>query len=117
MPGVVAIKDATGSMDTASEVSALPACAGLAQLSGDDALTVPFMSLGERGGGAPPAHARPTPSSSPPSSLLPLPLHPGCTGVVSVASNVAPERVVAMVAAALAGAAPKRAKRRGGDGV
>jgi 4-hydroxy-tetrahydrodipicolinate synthase len=49
VPWVFAIKDATGGLDTASEVSAL---CDITQLSGDDALTVPFMSLGEAGGSA-----------------------------------------------------------------
>ncbi len=44
VPWVFAIKDATGGLDTASEVSTL---CDIIQLSGDDTLTIPFMSLGE----------------------------------------------------------------------
>lgn len=46
---IVAIKEATGSMDTASEIAALTSRRELAILSGDDSLTLPLMALG--GGG------------------------------------------------------------------
>lgn len=46
MPGIIAMKDASGGMDTFNEVSQL--CA-LPHLSGDDSLTLPFMALGARG--------------------------------------------------------------------
>ena len=65
-PEVCAIKEATGSLDIASEISAL---CDIDILSGDDSLTIPLMSI-------------------------------GATGVVSVLSNWAPEKVVEMVAAA-----------------
>jgi 4-hydroxy-tetrahydrodipicolinate synthase len=43
---IVAIKEATGSMDMASEIAAL---CDITILSGDDSLTVPLMSLGAKG--------------------------------------------------------------------
>jgi 4-hydroxy-tetrahydrodipicolinate synthase len=43
-PNVRAIKEATGSLDSASEICAR--CPGLALLSGDDSLTLPFASVG-----------------------------------------------------------------------
>lgn len=61
VPGIVAIKDATGGLDTASDVSI--AAPGLTQLSGDDGLTVPFMSIGE--GAATCAEARAAPAPPP----------------------------------------------------
>ncbi len=45
-PNIVAIKEATGSMDIATEISAL---CDLTILSGDDSLTLPLMSLGAKG--------------------------------------------------------------------
>ncbi len=45
-PTVVAIKEATGLMDQASQIAAL---CDLTLLSGDDSLTLPLMSLGARG--------------------------------------------------------------------
>lgn len=70
-PNIVAIKEAGGSVERVSQLrAALPAAFEI--LSGDDSLTVPFMSV-------------------------------GACGVVSVASNVAPARVAALVNAALAG--------------
>lgn len=69
-PGVVAIKEAAGSVDRASAV--LNRCPNLTVLSGDDSLTLPMMSVGGR-------------------------------GVISVATNVAPEPVCRMVHAALEG--------------
>ena len=68
-PNVVAIKEATGSMDIASEIASL---CGITILSGDDSLTVPLMSVGGK-------------------------------GVISVLSNLVPDRVKAMVDAASAG--------------
>lgn len=56
---IVAIKEATGSLDLASDISA---STDLAILSGDDALTLPLMSIGGR-------------------------------GVISVASNIIPDRM------------------------
>jgi len=68
---VVAIKEAGGSVERVSMLrSALPS--NFEILSGDDSLTVPFMSV-------------------------------GAVGVVSVASNLVPERVSGMVQAALEG--------------
>lgn len=46
LPAIVAIKEATGSLDQASQVIALT---GLTLLSGDDSLTVPLMSIGGSG--------------------------------------------------------------------
>ena len=66
---VVAVKEASGSLDAVSDIAA--AC-DIAILSGDDALTVPMMSLGAR-------------------------------GVVSVASNLRPAAMVALVDAAARG--------------
>ena len=78
-PNIVAVKEATGSLDMASEVAARCGDA-LTILSGDDSLTLPLMSVGGR-------------------------------GVISVASNLVPERVKALVDAGLNGdfAAAKRA--------
>lgn len=45
-PQLVAIKEATGSLDQASQVAAL---CDIAILSGDDSLTLPLMSIGGRG--------------------------------------------------------------------
>ena len=68
-PTIRALKAASGSVDRAAEVCRH---AGVAVLSGDDALTLPMIAVGAR-------------------------------GVISVAANVVPERVVGLVAAALAG--------------
>jgi 4-hydroxy-tetrahydrodipicolinate synthase len=46
LPGIVAIKEATGSMDQASHIASL---CNLTILSGDDSLTLPLMSIGGRG--------------------------------------------------------------------
>jgi 4-hydroxy-tetrahydrodipicolinate synthase len=46
-PNIVAIKEATGNLDQASEIRAL--CPDLTILSGDDSLTLPLMSLGAKG--------------------------------------------------------------------
>jgi 4-hydroxy-tetrahydrodipicolinate synthase len=46
IPSIVAVKEATGSLDQASQVAAL---CGLTILSGDDSLTLPLMSIGARG--------------------------------------------------------------------
>jgi 4-hydroxy-tetrahydrodipicolinate synthase len=68
---IVAIKEAGGSVERVSQLrAALPASFNV--LSGDDALTLPFMSV-------------------------------GACGVVSVASNIVPSQVAALVSAALAG--------------
>jgi 4-hydroxy-tetrahydrodipicolinate synthase len=45
-PTVVAVKEATGSLDQASNIAAL---CDLALLSGDDSLTLPLMSIGGKG--------------------------------------------------------------------
>lgn len=74
IPGVVAIKEASGSVDAVSDIIA-HTNGKLAVLSGDDSLTLPMMSV-------------------------------GAVGVVSVASNVVPELVVALVAAATRGDLP-----------
>ena len=46
IPQIVAVKEATGSMDQASQIAAL---CNLTILSGDDSLTLPLMSIGGRG--------------------------------------------------------------------
>jgi 4-hydroxy-tetrahydrodipicolinate synthase len=46
LPQIVAIKEATGSMDQASQIAAL---CNLTILSGDDSLTLPLLSIGGRG--------------------------------------------------------------------
>jgi 4-hydroxy-tetrahydrodipicolinate synthase len=46
IPSVVAVKEATGSLDQASQVAAL---CDLTLLSGDDSLTLPLLSVGGRG--------------------------------------------------------------------
>lgn len=69
---VVAIKEATASMDMASEIAALTTHRDFAILSGDDSLTLPLMALGGR-------------------------------GVISVLSNLLPDRVTAMVKAGRTG--------------
>jgi 4-hydroxy-tetrahydrodipicolinate synthase len=46
LPNIVAVKEATGSMDQASQILAL---SDLTILSGDDSLTLPLMSIGGRG--------------------------------------------------------------------
>src|SRR5438128_8617972 len=46
LPQVVGIKEATGSLDQASQIAAL---CDLTILSGDDSLTLPLMSIGGRG--------------------------------------------------------------------
>jgi 4-hydroxy-tetrahydrodipicolinate synthase len=45
-PTIVAVKEATGSLDQASQIAALT---DLTLLSGDDSLTLPLMSIGGRG--------------------------------------------------------------------
>jgi 4-hydroxy-tetrahydrodipicolinate synthase len=66
---IVAIKEATGSLDLATEIRSL---CDITILSGDDSLTVPLMSI-------------------------------GAAGVISVASNLVPSRIKAMVKFAQAG--------------
>lgn len=61
-PNIQAIKEATGSLDSASEIKSRTS---LALLSGDDSLTLPFASVGG-------------------------------VGVVSVVSNIVPERIAAL---------------------
>jgi len=68
-PEIVAIKEATGSLDIASEIASL---CPITILSGDDSLTLPLMSIGGK-------------------------------GVVSVLSNLSPDKVKAIVDPALAG--------------
>src|SRR5438309_5154627 len=46
LPSIVAIKEATGSLDQASHIASL---CNLTILSGDDSLTLPLMSIGGRG--------------------------------------------------------------------
>src|SRR5947209_6737486 len=46
LPPIVAIKEATGSMDQASQIAAL---CNLTILSGDDSLTLPLLAIGGRG--------------------------------------------------------------------
>jgi 4-hydroxy-tetrahydrodipicolinate synthase len=68
-PNIVAIKEATGSLDFASQVAEV---CDLAIISGDDSLTLPLMSIGGR-------------------------------GVISVLSNLLPERMSQLVEAGLKG--------------
>ncbi|HQZ64885.1 MAG TPA: 4-hydroxy-tetrahydrodipicolinate synthase [Planctomycetaceae bacterium] len=75
-PSVVAIKEATGSMDQASQILS---ASELTLLSGDDSLTLPLMAL-------------------------------GASGVVSVAGNIVPKDVKAMVTAFRAGDLTKAQK-------
>ena len=67
---IVAIKEATGSVDSCGEIA--QRCPNLAVLSGDDSMTLPFASV-------------------------------GAVGVVSVVSNLVPDRVSALCRAFLAG--------------
>src|SRR5439155_21433212 len=46
LPQIVAVKEATGSMDQASHIASL---CDIALLSGDDSLTLPIMSIGGKG--------------------------------------------------------------------
>lgn len=46
VPTIVAVKEATGSLDQASQIAAL---CNITILSGDDSLTLPLMSIGGRG--------------------------------------------------------------------
>jgi 4-hydroxy-tetrahydrodipicolinate synthase len=46
LPGIVGVKEATGSLDQASQIAAL---CELTILSGDDSLTLPLLSIGGRG--------------------------------------------------------------------
>ncbi|MCA9085993.1 MAG: 4-hydroxy-tetrahydrodipicolinate synthase [Planctomycetaceae bacterium] len=64
-PNVVAVKDATGSLDAASQVLS---ATDLTVLSGDDSLTLPIMSVGG-------------------------------SGIISVAGNIVPKDILALVAA------------------
>ena len=75
-PNVVGVKEATGSLDMASEIATLcgpgEGSNGFTILSGDDSLTLPLMSIGAK-------------------------------GVISVLSNLIPREVAALVAATLEG--------------
>ncbi len=66
---IVAIKEATGSLDMAGEIASV---CDIPMLSGDDSLTLPLIAVGAK-------------------------------GVVSVASNIVPDRVVALASNALMG--------------
>ncbi len=68
-PNIVATKEATGSLDLASEIASL---CDIAIISGDDSMTLPLMSV-------------------------------GAVGVISVLSNLLPDRVKALVDAAASG--------------
>lgn len=46
IPSIIAVKEATGSLDQASEIAAL---SDITILSGDDSLTLPLMSIGGKG--------------------------------------------------------------------
>ena len=48
-PNIVGIKEATGSMDVASEIAALTIDDELVIVSGDDSLTLPLMAVGGKG--------------------------------------------------------------------
>mmetsp|Transcript_7658 Transcript_7658/g.12403 ORF Transcript_7658/g.12403 Transcript_7658/m.12403 type:complete len:306 (+) Transcript_7658:376-1293(+) len=79
-PQICAVKEATGSLDIASEIASK---CDIAILSGDDSLTLPLMSIGGK-------------------------------GVVSVLSNLAPEKVVSMVSDGLNGDFASAAKKHVG---
>ncbi len=66
---IIAIKEATGSLDMASEIASV---CDIPMLSGDDSLTLPLIAVGAK-------------------------------GVISVASNIVPDRVVALASTALMG--------------
>ncbi|MEE9211301.1 MAG: 4-hydroxy-tetrahydrodipicolinate synthase [Phycisphaeraceae bacterium] len=68
-PSIVGIKEATGSLDIATEILSL---CDITVISGDDSLTLPLISIGAK-------------------------------GAISALSNLIPDRVKAMVAAALSG--------------
>jgi 4-hydroxy-tetrahydrodipicolinate synthase len=68
-PNIVAIKEATGSLEMASDIASL---CDLTIISGDDALTLPLMSVGGK-------------------------------GVISVLSNLLPDRMAALTKAGLEG--------------
>jgi 4-hydroxy-tetrahydrodipicolinate synthase len=68
-PNFVAIKEATGSLDIASEIASI---SDITILSGDDSLTLPLMSIGGK-------------------------------GVISVLSNLIPDRIKALTDAGLTG--------------
>lgn len=68
-PNIVAIKEATGSLDQTSEILSL---CDITVISGDDSLTLPLMSIGAK-------------------------------GVISVASNLLPDRIKAMTQLAAQG--------------
>jgi 4-hydroxy-tetrahydrodipicolinate synthase len=70
-PNIVSIKEAGGSVERVNQLMAAGLPEGFTILSGDDSLTLPFMSV-------------------------------GATGVISVASNVIPRQMSALVNAALA---------------
>ncbi len=72
-PNIVAIKEATGSLDLASEIASR---CDIAVISGDDSLTLPLMSIGG-------------------------------VGVISVLSNLFPERIKALVSAGASGDAAR----------
>ena len=78
LDNIVAIKEASGSLDQVSKILSLCG-SNLTVLSGDDSLTVPMMSIGAK-------------------------------GVISVAANIVPDKVSAMVEAALKGDFKKAAE-------
>ncbi|OQR90121.1 dihydrodipicolinate synthase [Achlya hypogyna] len=69
LPNIVAIKEATGSLEQAAEIASL---CDITILSGDDTLTLPIMSVGGK-------------------------------GVISVLSNLSPQRILAVTEPALRG--------------
>lgn len=71
-PGIIGIKEATGSLDAASQIAEACDPEQFLILSGDDSLTLPLMAVGAR-------------------------------GVISVAANLIPRRLSAMVHTALEG--------------
>jgi len=71
-PNIVGIKEATGSLDIASDIAARTAPNTFTIVSGDDSLTLPLMAVGGQ-------------------------------GVISVLSNLIPDRIKALATAALAG--------------
>ena len=98
LPNITMVKEATGSMDQASQIIAL---SNLTVLSGDDSLTLPLMAIGGRGvisvvGNIVPArHDRPgrapsTPATWPRRQRWHRKLFPLCRDMLGLATNPIP---------------------------
>ena len=86
LPGIAMLKEATGSMDQASQILA---ATDLTVLSGDDSMTLPLLAIGARGAEGFGAHAV------------------GGRGVISVVGNLVPRDMKALCTAFDAGDLPK----------